>query len=113
MSIKPKRNKVVELVPPTSEFCSIINRLAEDSSNVSWGPHTQDRMVGRGITTLDVLRVMRTGSIEGDITAGRSAGEWKCKMVARIKGSREVGVVTVVANRRRIFVKTTEWEDLR
>ena len=69
-------------------------------------------MVAREISDADALKVLREGDIEGEIDTGRSIGEWKCKMVARIKGNRDVGVVTVVVNGQRLFVKTVEWEDL-
>ncbi len=70
-------------------------------------------MEERGISDLDALRVLRRGQIEGDIEAGRSAGEWKCKVVARMTENRDVGVVTIVFSDRRLFIKTVEWEDLR
>jgi len=47
-----------------------------------------------------------------DIEPGKNPGEWKCKMVANIKGNRDVGVATLVVNGQRLFVKTVEWEDL-
>jgi hypothetical protein len=67
----------------------------------------------RGISDHDALKVLRIGSVEGDITAGNRPGEWCCKMVANIRGSRDIGIVTVVINSQRISVKTVEWEDLR
>ena len=70
-------------------------------------------MVERGITDLDTYRVFKAGEISGEIEPGRNPGEWKCKVVAPIKGRREVGVVTVVIRNRRLKVKTVEWEDLR
>jgi hypothetical protein len=82
-----------------------------DSDNVSFGLHAMDRMVERDITTLDALRVLRHGEIVGEIEPGRTTGEWKCKMVARRRGSRDMGVVSVVLRTGRLFVKTVEWED--
>lgn len=69
-------------------------------------------MEERGISTLDALRVLRDGEIQGGIDAGRSKGEWKCKIIRRMKGTREIGVVTVVSSAGRLYVKTVEWEDL-
>jgi hypothetical protein len=69
-------------------------------------------MEERGITRLDAVRVLQRGSISGDIEPGRNPGEWKCKVVARLKGSREIGAVTIVVEERKLFVKTVEWEDL-
>jgi hypothetical protein len=90
----------------------MVRKAAADSRNVSFGMHALDRMEERGITTLDALRVLRSGEIEGELEAGKNAGEWKCKIVAKIKGSREVGVVTIVMRVGRLFIKTVEWEDL-
>ncbi|WP_418368996.1 hypothetical protein [Tsuneonella dongtanensis] len=61
---------------------------------------------------MDVVRVLRTGHIDGEIIAGQSPGEWKCKVVANVRGSRDIGVVTLVIGGDRILVKTVEWEDL-
>ena len=68
-------------------------------------------MEERGIDTLDVLRVLRTGDIVGDIEAGKFEGEWKCKVVERRKRAREIGVATIIIRQDRLFVKTVEWED--
>jgi len=109
-----KPNSLGELknfVPKSSELTATIRRIAEDSGQVGFGNHSIDRMEERGITRLDVLRVLRGGDIRGNIEPGRSHGEWKCKIVMNIKGSRDVGVATVVVDGRRIFVKTAEWED--
>lgn len=90
----------------------MVQAAASDSGNVKFGMHALERMEERGITTLDALRVLRQGDIKGGIEAGINTGEWKCKIVRQIRGSREVGVVTVVMSSGRLFVKTVEWEDL-
>jgi hypothetical protein len=69
-------------------------------------------MEERGITRLDAVRVLQRGSISGKVEPGKNHGEWKCKIVARLKGSREIGVVTIVVKEKKLFVKTVEWEDL-
>ena len=68
-------------------------------------------MEERDITTMDALRVLRNGEIVGEIEPGKATGEWKCKMVAKRRGSRDLGVVSVVMQTGRLFVKTVEWED--
>ncbi len=113
MDRKPNAENVVQFKPSAGELNSTIRRLSEDSSNVSWSRHALSRMAERGISTLDALRVLRTGDIDGEIEPGNDQGEWKVKVVARIKGNRDVGVVTVVIQGQRIFVKTAEWEDLK
>jgi hypothetical protein len=88
-----------------------IRALASDSANVFFSRHAEERMVQQGITALDALRVLRFGEISGGIRQGTAAGEWTCKLVARKPRSRDVGVVTVVQQASRLFVKTVEWED--
>ena len=66
----------------------------------------------RSITRLDVIRVLTRGHIEGQIVPGENPGEWKCKVVANVKGNRDVGVVTLVIGNDTLLVKTVEWEDL-
>lgn len=108
---KPAR-PVVEFKPRVSDLEATIRKIAAGPDSPSISAHAWERMEERGITTLDILRVLRVGSIKGGLEAGKNAGEWKCKVVAKTKGSREIGVVTVVINRARLFVKTVEWEDL-
>lgn len=103
---------VAQFRPRAPQLLATIQKAAADSRNVSFGSHALSRMEERGITTLDALRVLRSGEIEGDIEAGMNIGEWKCKVMAQIKGSREVGVITVIMHTGRLFIKTVEWEDL-
>ena len=105
-------SKVAIFRPRTGDLEKIIRALAEGRVGPGFSEHALDRMDERGITTLDVVRVLRIGGIKGEIGSGRSAGEWKCKVVAKIKGSREIGVITIVVAQRKLFVKTVEWEDL-
>ena len=70
-----------------------------------------DQLFDRDMTTLDALRVLRLGEIIGDIEQGDKAGEWKCLVTARKKGSREVGVATIVANQNELIIKTVMWVD--
>ena len=90
-----------------------IQLLAKQSKDVAISDHAEERMDERGITDLDVLRVLRTGEISGRIEPGKYEGEWKCKIVAPVKGRREVGVVTLLIRNRRLRIKTVEWEDVR
>jgi superfamily I DNA and/or RNA helicase len=103
---------VLQFKPLPAQILEMVQRIAGDSAKVFFGPHSQLRMEERGITTLDALRVLRTGDIKGPVEPGNNRGEWKCKIVKRMKGSREIGVVTVVINTGRLFIKTVEWEDL-
>ena len=69
-------------------------------------------MDSRSISRVDVIRVLTRGHIDGVIIPGNNPGEWKCKVVANVKGSREIGVVTLVIGQERVLVKTVEWEDI-
>lgn len=105
--------KLRQFQPSPGELQTRIRELARDSKNVGFSTHAEDRMDERGISDLDALRVLRTGEIKGRVTPGRSDGEWKCKVVAPVKGRREVGVVVLTIRNRKLRVKTVEWEDLR
>lgn len=108
-----RAGKVAYVAPRPDEMLDRIQQLAKDSKNVWFSTHAEDRMEERGITDLEALRVLRSGSISGPIEPGRSEGEWKCKIVAPIKGRREVGVVTLLIRNRKLRVKTVEWEDMK
>lgn len=101
------------IAPRPDEMLDRIQNLAKQSKNVAFSSHAEDRMEERGITDLDTLRVLRSGSIKGAIEPGAYEGEWKCKVVAPVKGRREVGVVTLLIRNRKLRVKTVEWEDLK
>lgn len=76
--------------------------------------HAEERMWERDITMRDVLSVLRTGEIIGQIAPGKNDKEWICKVVATPRypnSKREVGVVTVVMRGSRLLIATVEWED--
>jgi hypothetical protein len=107
-----RRYSVLEFALKPSQVLTMVHSISQDSSNVSFGNHALDRMDERGITTLDTLRVLRQGELRGKVEAGLNKGEWKCKVVKKMKGMREIGVVTIVMSAGRLFIKTVEWEDL-
>lgn len=107
---RPKK-AVLLFCPRPHQLLAIIRRLATDSSKVFVKNHASERMEERGITRLDAIRALKAGDIVGDIEAGANSGEWKCKVVERRKGARALGVVTIVVNQDRLFIKTVEWED--
>jgi len=103
--------KVLVMVPRRADLEQRIHRLAVNSSNIIWTNHFWDRAEEREFTTLDALRIIRGGHLSDEIIPGKSAGEWKCKLVMKLKGRREAGVVVVVINCSGLLVKTIEWED--
>ena len=105
--------KLRQFRPSPDELQARVRELAQNSKNVGFSAHAEDRMDERGISDLDAIRVLRTGYIKGEISPGRHGGEWKCKIVAPLKGRRDVGVVVLTIHNRKLRVKTVEWEDLR
>jgi len=92
----------------------IIRELAQDTSNIIWRGHALERSEERNITFLDALLVMRQGNIAGAPTAGKYPGEWKCKIIKKLRENRDAGVVTVImTTQKKLKVVTIEWEDLR
>lgn len=89
-----------------------IRALASDSANVFFSPHARDQMFKRGITDLEALTVLRIGEIAGVPWIEEEIGGRACKVVFRPKGSRTIGVVTVILAVE-LLVKTVEWEDGR
>lgn len=98
--------------PRLADMHGTIRRLADEDKRVYLSQHARDRMDLRAITRVDVIRVLRRGHIEGQIEPGENPGEWKCKVIANVRGSRDIGVVTLIIGCDRLLIKTVEWEDL-
>ncbi|MBM7851476.1 hypothetical protein JOD31_001701 [Methylopila capsulata] len=104
--------------PRPSDLEATIRRLAIDPDNVRWRSqayetHAEKRQGERDIFDDMMFDVLRTGYLAGDIEPGSRPGEWKAKMCKAMRGRREIGVITIVINMQKLFVKTVEWEDLR
>jgi len=97
--------------PSPHQLIAVIRFLAEDSANLIFSEHAQERMEERGISDEEVSMVLRLGEISGRIAAGNAEGEWRCKVVAKPRGSRQMGVVTIMMLEQRLFIATVEWED--
>lgn len=102
--------------PPRIEcITAIVRSIAEHSHLVRWGGHVKERMSERGIDTQDLFTVLRKGDVKGEVSAGTRSNEWHCKLTYACDypdSNREIGVVVLVQNSERIFVKTVEWEDI-
>lgn len=108
--------------PKAYRFIQVIRSLAQHSERVIWGTHALKRFKQRDSRSdLDLnpavaRRVLRTGDIEGKITAGDNSGEWKVKVIGPVshdRGARNVGVVVIQLSGNRLFVKSVEWENKR
>ena len=89
----------------------LIRAAAQKSSTVIISEHAKTQMKAREIDSHDVFRILRGGMVT-DAPEKTQDGEWKCKVVMRIKGNRDVGVVTIILTDNSLFVKTVMWEDL-
>ena len=97
--------------PRPEKLLAIIQFLAPHSEKVVFSEHAQERMGERGISDVDVYRILQRGSIKGPITPGKNKEEWCCKVTYRLRGSRDVGVATIVIQAKSLWIKTVEWED--
>jgi hypothetical protein len=110
----PIAANVPEITPPRPEWLrKRVVAVAATTERVIFTNHALDRMGERGIADVDVLRVLRNGRIDTKILPGKTPGEWTVKMIDRVKGSREIGVVTAVIAEERLVIVTVEWEDVR
>ena len=100
--------------PHPGELAKLIRKLVEVGA-VSFSTHAfEDRSGPRSIDFTDALEILRSGHIKGDITPGKRAGEWKCKVIDQLnKSSRWVGVPVVVIRDEHILITTVEWEDTK
>jgi hypothetical protein len=105
-------DNVVPLKLDTRRAEALIRALAMNSINVEVTDHAEQRMEERGLTDHDLFDILTVGSVL-DPPARTPRGEWKCKIVKRLRGGRDAGAITVIAKGTRLIVLTVEWEDLR
>ena len=90
----------------------IIRETALDTSKVILGDHTRERIEERGISDIEIYRLLQTGHVFED-PVRTEQNEWKCKVIKKLKGTRDAGAVTIILHDGMLFVKTIEWEDWR
>jgi hypothetical protein len=90
---------------------AIVREIAADTSKVIIGDHAKERMAQREISDIELYRLLRTGHVMEEPTQ-TERNEWKCKVVKKLKGNRDAGVVTIILKSRMLFAQTVEWEDL-
>jgi hypothetical protein len=89
-----------------------IRQAAQDTSNVILSEHALDRMEERGFDDQQVFEILRNGHVLENPTFTEFE-EWKCKIVKKLRGGRDAGVITIILRSGKLFIKTVEWEDLR
>jgi hypothetical protein len=91
----------------------LVHELAVDTANIIWRGHSEERSEERDISFLDALLILRGGCVLSEPTKGKYDGEWCCKIVKKLRGNRDGGVVTVIMTKqRKLKIVTVEWEDL-
>lgn len=110
---KPPRANIVALpvgsvLGPMQER---IRELAAETKNIYLSDHAQERMWERDISAMEVFEVLRLGHIDGVPWVEPETKEQACKVVFKKKGSRAIGVVTILLTDDGLLVKTVEWED--
>lgn len=115
MPNKPPRKNVVALPlgAVLGPMRTKIQELAKCSENVFFSPHARDQMAKRGIMDAEVIRALRIGEISGLPWFEPEIGGRACKVVFQPRGSRGIGVVTVILESEILILKTVEWEDGR
>jgi hypothetical protein len=99
----------------TDEAERVIRERVRDTDNVIISEHAllrvNQRFSDTTFTNEDVYWLLESGNVSRRPTK-ENATEWKVIVVKRMPGTREVGVVTLIAtNSNRLFVKTVEWMD--
>lgn len=110
---EPTSMPLVPFSPELGKLIRTVQSIAARSDKIQISIHACQRMVERDITDQMMIEVLRSGYISGNVEPGVKEGEWKFKIVKRLKGRREVGIAIVLRPGGLIFVKTVEWEDVR
>jgi hypothetical protein len=114
MTKAPRKNVVhIPLASVIGPMVAQIRRLARDSEKVFFSPHARSQMSARGITDNEVLHALQIGEVAGVPWHEPEIGGRACKVVFQPRGSRAIGVVTVVLEVEELLLKTVEWEDGR
>jgi hypothetical protein len=95
--------ELVEQLPPRPEVVQFaVRKLAQDTANIQWRKHAQDRR-----------HHGPNGAGGLELEPGKDPGEWVIKLAEQMKSGREVGVVVSVIGWTKLRVITVEWEDWR
>ena len=87
-----------------------IHQLASTSANIVFGFDALAGMRERGITDVQVLEILLAGFVsENPVLTEHN--DWQCKITKELRGRREAGILIVILQNSRLFLKTVEWED--
>ena len=116
MAKDPSQGDWPDRPPEGRDLIVQIRLIAADTGQVFFSAHAREQLVARSVTDRDVLRGFRIGDIVGDVSPGKSPGEWTCEIIFpsdEDTGSRDLGVITIVQDGERLFIKTVMWKDRR
>jgi len=102
--------------PKGATLIQQIRAVSSDSGKVFFSRHAQEQLLMRGYSDRDVIAGFRIGDVVGDVTPGNKPGEWVCEVIfpaRQDRGSRNIGVITIVQRGVRLFLKTVMWKDKR
>ena len=97
--------KVVPFRMGPDQARSLVNRLAQDSSNVVLTRHAKDKMTERGRVRKEMDEVLRQGILSEGPAPSVKGGE-EGTMIRRVAGQDITVVVVIDDDRRRLWVKT-------
>jgi len=89
---------------------TLIKQIVEDTEKVFFSNHAKERQEERDIIDMDVFNILRKGYVNDDPTLNEN-GDWECKIIYKLRGSRTAGVVVVFFVDGELLIKTVEWED--
>lgn len=78
-----------------------IRELAQDTFNIFWTSHAQERMDERGIVDAQALRVLREGTAQGELEL--DGGDWKMTL-SRYCSGRIVHVVVALSESQLVVI---------
>lgn len=105
----PKQRTVTEIlsIPDAgNRVVPLIRNLAEDSSNVFFCDHANDRMIERTITTTQVISCLRHGAVTEQPYTD-THGNWRCTFQHVISGDRVNVSAAIDENKLIITIITT------
>ena len=104
------RTSVVRFRLRPEKAQQIIQDAAKDTAMVILGRHVLERIEEREISDIEVYRLLQTGHVM-DAPTQTKTKEWKCKVVKKFRGLRDVAVIAIILHGGKLFIKTVEWED--
>lgn len=98
-------------VPHADAYLALLRELAANSRNVLWTATALEQMGTTGIAARMAMNVLKLGMVEGEIVAGRSAGEWQAKIRLAARGRPAIRVQVTIIGDSRVAVNLVEWVD--